>query len=229
MKESQLAPISSGLISINRPIYLISKRLLDLLVCVLAMIIVAPLMMLIALWIKLDSDGPVLFKQPRVGQNGRIFTLYKFRTMFHNADPELHRRYVEKLISNQLPTTKAGTDAPTFKLQRDPRITHVGRILRRTSLDELPQIFNVLIGNMSLVGPRPPITYEVEAYQEWHKGRLATIPGMTGLWQVQGRSRVSFDDMVVMDLEYIQRQSLWLDIKILLLTIPAVISGNGAE
>lgn len=229
MKESQLAPISSGLISINRPIYLISKRLLDILMCLLAMTFVAPLMALIALCIKLDSNGPVLFKQARVGQNGRIFTLYKFRTMCHNADPDLHRRYVELLISNQLPTTEAGADAPTFKLHRDPRVTRVGRILRRTSLDELPQIFNVLIGNMSLVGPRPPITYEVEAYQEWHKGRLAAIPGITGLWQVQGRSRVSFDDMVVMDLEYIQRQSLWLDIKILLLTIPAVISGNGAE
>jgi lipopolysaccharide/colanic/teichoic acid biosynthesis glycosyltransferase len=149
--------------------------------------------------------------------------------MYHNADPELHRRYVELLISNQLPTNDAGAGAPSFKLQCDPRITHVGHLLRRTSLDELPQIFNVLMGNMSLVGPRPPVTYEVEAYLEWHKGRLATIPGMTGLWQVQGRSRVSFDDMVVMDLEYIRRQSLWLDIKILLLTIPAVISGHGAE
>jgi lipopolysaccharide/colanic/teichoic acid biosynthesis glycosyltransferase len=228
MQDSNLVRIPRQLDTVHRPAYSTTKRLLDILIVVLGMIVAAPLMLLIFVCIKLDSDGPVLFKQLRSGQDGRLFKIYKFRTMYHNADPEVHRRFAEQFIHNQIISEQASAGAPPFKLADDPRITRVGRLLRRTSLDELPQLFNVFKGEMSMVGPRPPVPYEVDAYQEWHKGRLAARPGITGLWQVRGRSRVMFDDMVQMDLEYIAQQSLWLDIKILLLTIPAVISKDGA-
>jgi lipopolysaccharide/colanic/teichoic acid biosynthesis glycosyltransferase len=184
----------------------------------------------IALCISLDSRGPVLFRQKRVGKGGHEFICYKFRTMYHDADPEIHRRYVQSLIRNQAPDGYTGNEktAPIYKLQKDPRITRVGAFLRRASLDELSQLFNVVKGEMSLVGPRPPLPYEVQEYQDWHLARLAVLPGITGLWQVRGRSKVTFDDMVRMDIEYIARQSLWLDMKILLLTIPAVFGGQGA-
>lgn len=206
------------------------KRIVDLSFSVIALVITAPFLLAIALCIKLDSVGPVLFKQTRVGKGGREFTCYKFRTMAHNADPEIHRRYVQSLIRNQPQDGKlvGRKSEQVFKLQKDPRITRVGGFLRRTSLDELPQFFNVVKGEMSVVGPRPPLPYEVQEYQDWHLSRLAVLPGITGLWQVRGRSRVSFDEMVRMDIEYIARQSLWLDLKILLLTIPAVFAGRGA-
>jgi lipopolysaccharide/colanic/teichoic acid biosynthesis glycosyltransferase len=229
MQESKLEHIPHQLLADNRSIYLTAKRLLDLLIVVVGLIIAAPLMLLIMLCIRLDSKGPVFFRQQRSGRDGQLFTLYKFRTMCHNADPALHRRYVEQFIHNRGVDGQAATTTQKFKLTHDPRITRVGHVLRRTSLDELPQLFNVLKGDMSMVGPRPPLPYEVDVYEEWHKGRLAASPGITGPWQVRGRSRVMFDDMVQMDLEYIAQKSLWLDIKILLLTIPAVISGNGAE
>jgi lipopolysaccharide/colanic/teichoic acid biosynthesis glycosyltransferase len=231
MHESQLVQVTSHHNPTSRRTYFVCKRVMDLVLATIVLIIAAPVLVLIALLIKLDSPGPVLFTQPRLGQGGRLFIFYKFRTMRHNADPEVHRRYVQSFIRNQLPDqhSVAGSTPATFKLSLDPRISRVGHLLRRSSLDELPQLFNVIKGEMSLVGPRPPILYEVQEYQEWHKGRLAAIPGLTGLWQVRGRSRVSFDEMVRMDLEYIAQQSLWLDIRILLLTIPAVIFANGAE
>jgi exopolysaccharide biosynthesis polyprenyl glycosylphosphotransferase len=211
--------------------YAAVKRAMDLTFSMLALITIFPILVVIAIAIKLDSPGPVLFRQTRVGKGGNTFNCYKFRTMIHNADPEVHRRYVQSLIRNQAQASdrqsKDGA-ASVYKLQRDPRITRVGAFLRRTSLDELPQFFNVVRGDMSLVGPRPPLPYEVQEYQDWHLARLTTLPGITGWWQVRGRSRVSFDDMVRMDIEYINHQSLWLDIKILLLTVPAVLAGHGA-
>jgi lipopolysaccharide/colanic/teichoic acid biosynthesis glycosyltransferase len=170
----------------------------------------------------------VLFKQVRLGKHGRPFQLYKFRSMHHNVDSEIHRQYVQAFIKNQVESERSDGSAP-FKLVRDPRITRVGHFIRKTSLDELPQLFNVLLGHMSLVGPRPPLPYEVEAYQDWHRARLEVIPGITGWWQVWGRSIVPFDEMVRMDLEYIARQSLLLDLKILVLTIPAVLFSRGAR
>lgn len=214
-----------------RTAYGIGKRVFDIVVASLILIIVCPVMLLIALLILIDSEGPVFFKQERVGLGGQGFTFYKFRTMRQNSPSDVHREYVQSFIRSQGSNgeTEQKTRPDPHKLANDPRITRVGRVLRRTSLDEIPQFFNVLRGEMSLVGPRPPLPYEVQVYQDWHKARLAAIPGITGLWQVQGRSRVTFDEMVRMDLEYITHQTFWLDIKILILTIPAVISGAGAR
>ena len=156
--------------------------------------------------------------------------MYKFRTMCHSADPEIHRQYVQRFMQNQTPDGLSldGPNPPIFKLAQDPRVTRVGRLLRRTSLDELPQLINVLKGEMSLIGPRPALPYEVQEYQAWHKARLAALPGITGWWQVKGRSRVPFDEMVRMDIYYVEHRSLRLDLRILLLTPWAVISGEGA-
>ena len=211
--------------------YWVVKRVMDVTLALLAVIALAPVMLLVAMLIKLDSRGPVLFKQTRIGRGGQPFTFYKFRSMVHNADPEIHRQYVQSLIRNGAAseTEAAGCSPARFKLTRDPRITRVGALLRRTSLDELPQFFNVLKGDMSLVGPRPPIPYEVTEYTEWQCGRLAVTPGITGVWQVMGRSRVPFDQMVQTDLDYIAQQSFWLDCRILWQTIPAVLSGSGAK
>jgi exopolysaccharide biosynthesis polyprenyl glycosylphosphotransferase len=201
------------------------KRVFDIVAVALSLLLIAPLLLLIALAIKLESRGPVLFRQERVGERGRPFTMYKFRSMRAGADPAPHRAHVERLIAGNLDPAQLGGD---LKLARDPRVTRVGRLLRRTSLDELPQLFNVLIGDMSLVGPRPPIAYEVALYQDWHRRRLDAPPGISGLWQVKGRNRVSFDEMVRLDLEYIEKQSLWLDLQILAQTPLAVLSGRGA-
>jgi lipopolysaccharide/colanic/teichoic acid biosynthesis glycosyltransferase len=184
----------------------------------------------IAAAIKLTSRGPVLFRQQRIGEHGTAFTFLKFRSMYVNNDASQHKEYVRKLIAGQ--AAKQPTDGEgegIFKLTNDPRITAVGNFLRRTSLDELPQFINVLRGEMSLVGPRPPVPYEVEAYATWHRRRvLEAKPGITGLWQVQGRSRVGFDDMVRLDLHYARNCSPLLDLKILLQTPKAVIAGSGA-
>lgn len=209
---------------------LIAKRAFDVLASLLALIASAPLFAIAAVAIRCSSRGPVFFKQTRVGQHGRLFVLYKFRTMHSDCDTAVHREYVTKLIANQAerkPT--AGHGPGVYKLTNDKRVTRVGRILRRTSLDELPQILNVLIGDMSLVGPRPALVYELDAYQTWHRNRiLAAKPGITGLWQVTGRSLVRFDEMVRLDLRYAITSSLWLDIKILLQTPLAVLRGAGA-
>ncbi len=218
--------------------YYMGKRILDFVIALIACILLAPAMLLIAIAIKLDSPGPALFKQARVGARRaasegttqwetRTFTIYKFRTMFQNADPTLHKQHVQAFVSGELKPTK--DKGAAFKLTNDPRVTRLGRILRKTSLDELPQLFNVLKGDISIVGPRPVPVYEVASYQPWHRERLAALPGITGLWQVNGRCALSFDEMIRLDIEYVRRQSLWLDLKIMLMTIPAVLSGRGAE
>jgi len=213
----------------SRRVRLLIKRCLDIVGSLLALLTLAPFIALIALAIKLTTPGPVLFRQIRLGQSGKGFTFLKFRSMHKTADPAIHEAYVKSFISNRsLPTLETG-DTKVFKLQSDPRVTAVGRILRRTSLDEIPQFFSVLVGHMSLVGPRPPLPYEFEAYEIWHRRRLLAVkPGITGFWQVEGRSRVKFDEMVRMDIAYAKRWSLWMDIKILLRTPRAVVTGNGA-
>ena len=178
----------------------------------------------VAALVKLTSPGPVFFRQQRVGENAVPFMMLKFRTMLVNCDSAAHREYVSQFIK-----TGAAATGGVFKMTHDPRITPLGRFLRKTSLDELPQFINVLGGDMSLVGPRPPLAYEVEQYMAWHCRRvLDAKPGITGLWQVTGRSRTTFDDMVRLDLRYAKSPSLWTDIKILLATPGAVVSGKGA-
>jgi exopolysaccharide biosynthesis polyprenyl glycosylphosphotransferase len=204
------------------------KRAMDLILSSIGLCLSLPLFLIVALSIKLDSRGPVIFKQERIGKDGKRFTFYKFRSMQWNADEVPHRNYVEALITGFAPNNSRENDSQVHKFVDDPRITRVGRFLRKTSIDELPQLFNVLKGDMSLVGPRPPIPYEVEQYKDWHRKRLAVKPGLTGLWQVSGRSMLNFDEMVALDIEYIENYSLWLDIKIILRTIPAVLSARGA-
>jgi len=196
---------------------LVVKRAMDVLGALVGLTLGAPVLALIALAVRLDSPGPVVFRQTRMGVDGKTFNMYKFRSMREGAETELER-YREL---NE-------ADGPLFKIRDDPRLTRVGRFLRRTSLDELPQLWNVLRGEMSLVGPRPPIPAEVSRYMEWHKRRLEVRPGMTGLWQVSGRSLLSFDEMVLLDIYYIENWSLWLDLKILLRTVPQVLFGSGA-
>jgi lipopolysaccharide/colanic/teichoic acid biosynthesis glycosyltransferase len=211
----------------RRTIYLATKRALDIVASALLLVLASPLFLLMAALVKLDSSGPVFFEQARVGQWMRPFTILKFRTMYVNVAETLHQQYVTWYINSSGEGKPAQTDV--FKLTDDPRITPIGRFLRKTSFDELPQLWNVLRGDMSLVGPRPPIGYELEQYQPWHCRRLLDAkPGITGLWQVTGRSRTTFDEMVRLDLRYARTCSLWTDVKILLATPAAVISGKGA-
>ena len=210
---------------------LATKRMIDVAGSLLLVAALSPVFLLIAAAIKLTSRGPILFRQKRIGEHGTPFTFLKFRSMYLNNDPSEHKEYVRQLIAGQAEKKSNGTAGAgaVFKLTNDPRITPVGRILRRSSLDELPQLINVLRGEMSLVGPRPPVPYEVEAYATWHRRRLLEAkPGITGLWQVYGRSRVEFDDMVRLDLRYARDCSPLLDLKILLQTPKAVMSGDGA-
>ncbi|MGB6387198.1 MAG: sugar transferase [Terriglobales bacterium] len=213
----------------NRPARAI-KRMIDVLGSLSLLAILSPVFLLIAAAVKLSSHGPVLFHQKRIGEHGTPFVFLKFRSMYMNNDSSKHEAYVRQLISGQAEKKSAnGTEKGVFKLTNDPRITPVGKFLRRSSLDELPQLINVLRGDMSLVGPRPPVPYEVEAYATWHRRRLLEAkPGITGLWQVYGRSRVEFDDMVRLDLRYARDCSPLLDLKILLQTPRAVMSGDGA-
>lgn len=230
--------------------YGLSKRLIDVVVSATALIVAAPLMAAIALAIRLDSPGPAIFSQERIGLRHRgrgrqergTFMCHKFRTMRHAASPELHRAFVQAFIRKDeagmselqrrakeaVGGGEGGAGAATRKLVNDPRVTRVGRFLRRTSLDELPQFWNVLRGEMTLVGPRPALPYEVEVYEPWHHGRLAVKPGLTGLWQVSARSSVDFDGMAKLDLWYIEHRSLWLDLKILAKTPLSVLTGRGA-
>jgi len=215
----------------SKRISLFLKRCLDIVGSIFALLILAPLMILIAMAIKLTSPGPVIFRQMRLGQSGKSFPFLKFRSMSAKADHAIHEEFIKRFISKQADTTidSGGSGSKVFKLQADPRITRVGRFLRRTSLDEIPQFFCVLAGDMSLVGPRPPLPYEFAAYETWHRRRLLAVrPGITGSWQVDGRSRVTFDEMVRMDIAYARTWSLWMDIKILLRTPRAVVGGNGA-
>lgn len=218
--------------------YYVTKRLMDLVLGLGLLILLAPLMFLIAACIKLDTSGPVLFVQPRVGARRRsqpgmtrwdivTFPCYKFRSMRHNADTALHREHISAFVKGEL--SGADTDHARFKLGDDPRITRVGKYLRQSSLDELPQLLNVVKGDMSLVGPRPVPTYEVEQYQDWHHGRLAALPGITGYWQIKGRGSSTFEEMIAMDLDYIADRSLGMDLRLLLSTIPAVLTHRGAR
>ena len=206
------------------------KRAIDVVGSAMALIILSPIFLAIAVAIKLSSPGPILIRQKRIGHYGGTFTFLKFRSMYSVNDSQIHMEYVKRFIAGNGHSGSAEKqDNIVYKLTEDPRVTPVGRFLRRTSLDELPQFLNVLSGEMSLVGPRPPIPYELEAYDVWHRRRLLEVkPGITGLWQVNGRSRLQFDDMVRLDLKYAKAWSLWLDIKILLQTPRAVISGEGA-
>ena len=206
------------------------KRAIDVVGSLVALTVGGPIFLLIALAIKLTSPGPVFFRQTRVGQYGIPFTFFKFRSMFVNCDPTIHKQYVQQLIAGRAERMLSdNAKEGVYKLTKDPRITRVGSFLRRTSLDELPQFINVLKGEMSLVGPRPAVVYEVEAYNLWHRNRILEVkPGITGLWQVNGRSRVKFDDMVRLDLRYARSSSLWLDLKILVMTPLAVVFGEGA-
>lgn len=203
------------------------KRTLDLTISMLAIAFLFPFWVLIAALIKLDSKGPILYTQERVGMDGRLFLFYKFRTMEAGADPELHREYQRTFIAGRAEANMGDDRRPTYKLFADPRITRVGKWLRRMSLDEVPQLLNVLMGDMSVVGPRPPIPYEVEAYELWHRKRLDMKPGLTGLWQVSGRNRLPFEEMVRLDLFYIENWSLLLDLKIILRTGFVILGGEG--
>jgi lipopolysaccharide/colanic/teichoic acid biosynthesis glycosyltransferase len=219
-------------------LYFGGKRCLDVILAGLLLILLLPLILIIAVLIKLDSPGPVLFTQERVGAKRqwlgrqaiwiiRNFTLYKFRSMVQNADSSVHEAYIRDFVEGRVrPSSESGGK---FKLTNDPRVTRIGRLLRKFSLDELPQLLNVLKGDMSLVGPRPVPPYEVACYGNGHHKRLAALPGITGYWQVKGRCQVTFKEMIRMDLEYIRNASLWFDLKILFLTIPAVLSRRGAE
>jgi exopolysaccharide biosynthesis polyprenyl glycosylphosphotransferase len=205
------------------------KRLMDIVGSSAALILLSPIFLAIAAIVKLTSKGPVLFKQERLGQFGRPFTFLKFRSMYVNNDAKIHQEFMKKVIAGEHDGKVEGEKNKVYKMTNDPRITRIGRFIRRTSLDEIPQFLNVLRGDMSLVGPRPPIAYECQEYDIWHRRRVLEVkPGITGLWQVRGRSRVRFDDMVRLDLQYVRSWSLWLDIEILLKTPAAVLLGDDA-
>jgi len=204
------------------------KRAFDAIASLALLLILSPLLLAVAALVRLTSSGPVLFRQLRVGTMGQPFRMLKFRTMYTGVAENTHYEFISRFIKNSR-DGRAPSGNQFFKLQNDPRVTPVGRILRKTSIDELPQLWNVLIGEMSLVGPRPPLPYEIKQYSPWHRRRmLEAKPGITGLWQVTGRSRTTFDEMVRLDLRYARTRSLWTDFRILLRTPRAVISGNGA-
>jgi lipopolysaccharide/colanic/teichoic acid biosynthesis glycosyltransferase len=202
-------------------------RVLDVVIAVIALVALLPLLLVIACAIRLESRGPVVFRQRRFGRSLQSFTVNKFRTMRQGVSDEVHREFVLSLIAGTEPPKEEGK--PQFKLSSDDRVTRVGRLLRRTSLDELPQLWNVLRGEMSLVGPRPPIAYEVESYPSHWFVRFAVKPGLTGLWQVSGRSELTLEEMIALDAEYVRRRSVWLNLSILLRTVPAVLSLRGAS
>jgi lipopolysaccharide/colanic/teichoic acid biosynthesis glycosyltransferase len=209
------------------------KRVIDILGSLGLLVLLAPVFVMVGVAIKLTSNGPALFKQTRIGQLGRPFTLLKFRSMYVDADSKVHEQYVKGLIAQGRDGNgelEALKQDGFLKLTRDSRITPLGHFIRKTSIDELPQVLNILAGSMSLVGPRPHPPYEVQCYDTWHMRRvLEARPGLTGFWQVQGRSRTTYDDMVRLDLRYIDKWSVWNDLKILLQTPWAVVRGEGAR
>jgi lipopolysaccharide/colanic/teichoic acid biosynthesis glycosyltransferase len=235
-KEQSFVPISH-----QRAFYFFLKRTFDLVVAIIGLIVLIPFLLLIALIIRLDSPGPVFFIQKRVCMKKTIvngstqvdlseFSCYKFRTMVHNADPAIHKAFVQALINNEeekIASMQQG-DTKLKKLTNDHRITRIGKFLRKASIDEFPQLINVIKGEMSLVGPRPAILYEVQMYKPWYRRRLEAKPGITGLWQVTARSSADFDEMVKLDIEYIERQSFLLDMLILIKTPLVVFSCKGA-
>ncbi|MGZ6372823.1 MAG: sugar transferase [Candidatus Limnocylindria bacterium] len=235
MTDAERAPLlDAGSTSVPiapiRPGYRLAKRALDLVGSSAGLVLASPVMLGIAAAIRLESPGPILFRQQRIGVGGRPFMLYKFRTMHASADEDAHRRYVRKLIRPGSDSAAAAADpvddATWIPIEIDPRVTSFGRLLRRTHLDELPQLLNVLRGEMSIVGPRPPIPYEVELYEPWHLRRLAVLPGLTGLWQVRGWGKLSFDEGVALDLEYIEQRSFVGDIGIILRTFWQILTGR---
>ncbi len=209
---------------------LVIKRVIDIVGSAGLLLVLSPILTAIVALIKLTSKGPVIFEQERLGQFGARFKCLKFRTMYSNSDPKIHQEYVQQFIAGKDGLNRSeGSEKPVYKLVKDPRVTLIGGFLRKTSLDELPQFWNVLRGDMSLVGPRPPVPYEFEVYDIWHRRRVLEVrPGVTGLWQVSGRNRTRFDEMVRLDLRYCQTWSIWLDMKILLATPRAVFNGGGA-
>jgi len=209
-----------------KPGYLRIKSLLDIIISLLILLPLCLVIVIVAVFIRLDSAGPIFYRQKRIGLNGAEFTMYKFRSMYINNDDSFHRQAVAEYMSGQKLNGDVTSDT-SYKKTDDPRITRVGRFIRKTSIDELPQFFNVLRGEMTLVGPRPPLPYEVEEYGPYDHLRLAGKPGLTGNWQVYGRSRVTFQNMVEMDIEYLQQQSLWKDLKLIVLTIPVMLQGRG--
>jgi lipopolysaccharide/colanic/teichoic acid biosynthesis glycosyltransferase len=209
---------------------LVIKRAIDIAGSGALLLVLSPFLAVIVALIKLTSKGPVIYKQERLGQFGERFQCMKFRTMYANNDPKIHQEYVQQFIAGKDGLDNSGgSEKPVYKLVKDPRVTFIGGLLRKTSMDELPQFWNVLRGDMSLVGPRPPVPYEFEVYDIWHRRRVLEVrPGVTGLWQVSGRNRTRFDEMVRLDLRYSQTWSIWLDLKILFATPWAVFNGGGA-
>lgn len=218
-----IGPRSSNITGLN----FILKRGFDLVAGLFALAITAPVIALAAFAIRIFDGAPVLLRQTRVGIHGKPFDLFKFRTMRASASDDMHRAYVQQWIGSSPPAKTDGGQPDLFKLANDPRITRIGKWLRRFSIDELPQIFNVLRGQMSLVGPRPALPYELELYEDWHRRRLGALPGITGLWQVSGRNRLSFEQMVKLDIKYIEEWSLEEDLRILARTVPALLNGGG--
>lgn len=213
----------------HRAISILTKRLLDVIGSALGLVMLSPLFFVLALLVRLSSEGPALFRQVRIGYRGKPFVCLKFRSMYASRDSEIHRNFVKLLISGECGALADESGAPVYKLTDDPRITPFGRFLRRSSLDELPQLLNVLKGEMSLVGPRPPIPYEWEMYEFWHQDRLMEVkPGITGLWQIKGRSTTTFEEMVRLDLQYAKEWSILFDLKLLLLTLWVLITSKGA-
>jgi lipopolysaccharide/colanic/teichoic acid biosynthesis glycosyltransferase len=208
------------------PGYLRLKRLFDIIVTLILLPFCCVVMTIIALLIRIDSKGPIFFRQKRVGRDGVVFDFLKFRSMYVDSDHSSHKAAVQQFMNGQL-INEGGENTNPYKLVSDQRITRVGKFIRKTSLDELPQFINVLRGEMSLVGPRPPVPYEVELYSSRDQLRLLGKPGLTGVWQVYGRSRVPFNEMVEMDISYLREQSLWLDIKLIILTVPVMVLGRG--
>jgi len=227
--DSKLYPDLKRKVS-RKQLPLVIKRVIDVAGSAALLLVLSPFLLVIMALIKLTSKGPVLFEQERLGRLGARFKCLKFRTMYSNNDPKIHQDYVQQFIAGKAGLDNSeGAAQPVYKLVKDPRITSVGGFLRKTSLDELPQFWNVLRGDMSLVGPRPPVPYEFEVYDIWHRRRVLEVkPGVTGLWQVSGRNRMRFDEMVRLDLRYCQTWSIWLDVKILLATPWAVFNGGGA-
>jgi lipopolysaccharide/colanic/teichoic acid biosynthesis glycosyltransferase len=211
----------------NRTAYTIAKRIIDAVLSAVLLVVLSPLMLVIAIVVKMTSDGPAILAQERVGQGGRVFYFFKFRSMYNNLDQSADRRFAQAYVNGQSTPPTPGDGV--FKPAGNRRVTAVGRILRKTSLDELPQLFNVLRGDMSLVGPRPSMPYEVDVYKPWHFRRLEVLPGITGLAQIRGRSSLSFRDIVEIDLAYIESRTILLDLTILLKTVPVWLSGRGAR
>jgi exopolysaccharide biosynthesis polyprenyl glycosylphosphotransferase len=217
LEELEGFPLLTFSTTPKNEIALFSRRMIDFLGSLILIVLLSPIFFVLSLLIRMDSPGPALYRQPRYGLNGRKFTCYKFRSMHAWSDEKR-----KELIQFNL------TNGPAFKMKNDPRVTRVGKFLRKTSLDELPQLFDVLKGDMSFVGPRPLLLEEVEKLEGWQRRRLSMKPGITGLWQVSGRNQIDFNQWMKLDLEYIDNWSLWLDVKILLKTIPVVLSGKGA-